>query len=191
MAIEFKISRDPHLLQQYYQLREECFREELGIPDFDGSEEERDKNSLKFLAIENGKCIGGARISSELIFQSQIKRLEIEKSSCCMWERFAFHPSMRKLPLMREFCVRLNEVSWQAGFHNAVILSPLPNARLYRLGHSTMGVEFNIHRRVPHCAQSPFAGIDHYFSTVSLRDLNPISTDTAIAHKNLLEQRDH
>ena len=60
MSIEFKLSRDPHLLQQYYDLREQCYREELGIPDFDGSEELDDQRGHILLAIENGRCIGGA-----------------------------------------------------------------------------------------------------------------------------------
>ena len=63
LAIEFKLSRDPQLLQQYYDLRERCYRKELGIPDFDGSEDADDQRGRILLAIENGRCIGGARVS--------------------------------------------------------------------------------------------------------------------------------
>ena len=41
--IKYEVTRDPRLLEQYYDLREECFRKELSIPDFDGAEEEQDR----------------------------------------------------------------------------------------------------------------------------------------------------
>ena len=57
MPIEFKLTQDPHLLGQYYALREQCFREELGLPDFDGSEEECDRKGQILLAIQDAWLI--------------------------------------------------------------------------------------------------------------------------------------
>ena len=41
--IKYEVTRDPRLLEQYYDLREVCFRKELSISDFDGAEEEQDR----------------------------------------------------------------------------------------------------------------------------------------------------
>ena len=66
MAIEFIVSQDPDLLEEYYQPRQASFRKELGIPDFDGSEDDVDRQSHILLAIQDGRCIGGARISPNI-----------------------------------------------------------------------------------------------------------------------------
>jgi hypothetical protein len=63
MTIIFEVTTDQLLLQQYYRLREVAFREEIGISDFDGSEEPADRKGDIFVAHQGGRCIGGIRIS--------------------------------------------------------------------------------------------------------------------------------
>ena len=46
LPIEFEVSRDVHALQQYYALRERCYRQELQLAAFDGSEDERERQGL-------------------------------------------------------------------------------------------------------------------------------------------------
>ena len=174
MSIEFKLTRDAELLGQYYQLRQQCFREELGLSNFDGSEEQQDREGQILLAIQDGRCIGGARISPTLSLQSQTQLLEIAPETCCMWERLVFDPIVRTLQLMRDFCARLIEVSRDTGYHHAMVLSSLRNARFYRQCHSAIGVRFQIHRHVPHCAQGAFAGLEHYLSVAQLQDIQPL-----------------
>lgn len=36
MSVSFELSREPRMLQQYYRIREQCFRLELGVAGFDG-----------------------------------------------------------------------------------------------------------------------------------------------------------
>lgn len=169
MSIEFKLSQDPRLLEQYYTLREKCFREELELPDFDGSEEHQDRQGQILLAIEDGYCIGGARISPTVLLQSQIQQLELDRNTCCMWERFVFDPAVRTVKLIRDFCAHLIHFSQEAGYHHAMILSSLRNARFYRQCHTALGVDYEIHRHVPHCAQGKFSGLEHYLSVSTLR----------------------
>ncbi len=169
LSIEFKLGRDPQLLQQYYTLRERCFREELGLAHFDGSEEDQDRESLILLAVENNRCVGGARISPTIPLQSQINHLQLNSDNCCMWERLAFDPAVRSLLLLRNFCARLVEVSAQMGYHHAMVLSSLRNARFYRQCHSALGIAFKIHRPVPHSAKGMFAGLEHYMSVATLQ----------------------
>ena len=63
MSITFELCQDPQLLQQYYQLRQDCFRRELGLPDFDGSEDESDRKGQILIARIGDRCVGGARIA--------------------------------------------------------------------------------------------------------------------------------
>lgn len=173
MSIELKLTRDPVLLKQYYALREQCFQEELGLNEFDGSEDDQDRRGRILLATRNGRCIGGARISSTVILPSQLQQLQLRRDTCCMWERFVFDPAERCLQLIRDFIAHLIEVSREAGYHHAMILSSLRNARFYRRCHTALGVDYQIHRQVPHLAQGTFAGLEHYVSISDLRNPRP------------------
>ena len=174
LTIEFKISSDFRLLAQYYALRERCFRQELGLAGFDGSEDEQDRQGLILLALKDGQCVGGVRISSHITLTSQLDLLDLDQSACCMWERFVIDPQVRTVYLIREFIAHLIQASLDHGFSNAMILSSLTNARFYRRCHAALGVEFQIHRAVPHCAQGPFAGLEHYLSVASLEQRHPL-----------------
>lgn len=174
LSIEFEVSRDRHLLDQYYALREQCFRLDLGLADFDGSEEELDRQGSVLLALENGRCVGGARISSHIPLPSQAELLEVDLNTCCMWERFAIDPAVRSVHMVCEFVAHLIEASRDGGFHTAMILSSLRNARLYRRCHTAVGVEYHILRPVPHCAEGAFAGMEHYLSVAHLQYSQPL-----------------
>jgi len=174
MPIEFKLTQDTHLLKQYYALREQCFREELGLPDFDGSEEASDRKGHIVLALQDGQCIAGARISPTVSLKSQVQQLDLTEGASCMWERFVFDPAVRSVQLIREFTAYLIEVSREIGYHYAMVLSSLRNARFYRQCHSALGVDFKIHRHVPHSAQGAFAGLEHYLSVAQLRKAQPL-----------------
>jgi hypothetical protein len=164
LSIEFKLSNDSRLLDQYYSLRERCFRQELGLRDFDGSEDEQDRQGRIMLAVEKGRCVGGARISPHITLTSQLELLGLDGDSCCMWERFAIDPAVRTVYLVREFVANMIVSSRDCGFQNAMVLSSLRNARLYRRCHTALGIPYQIHRPVPHLAQGVFAGLEHYLS---------------------------
>lgn len=170
MPVEFKVSRDAEVLDQYYTLREQCFQRELGLNEFDGSEEEQDRHGQLLLAVLNGRCVGGARISSHVPLPSQLEPLGLQQETCCTWERFVIDPSMRTVQLVRDFCQQLIEASRNCGYEHAMVLSSLRNARFYRRCHSALGVDFQIHRHVPHSAQGAFAGLEHYLSVAHLQD---------------------
>ncbi|CAA0123474.1 Uncharacterised protein [Halioglobus japonicus] len=174
MSLEFKITRDAQLLDQYYRLREQCYRSELGLSGFDGSEDEQDKHSDIMVALDGDRCVGGVRISSHITLTSQVEQLGLEKEQCCMWERFAINPVMRTLGMFREFNNHLVDASRDSGYDNAMVLSSLANARFYRRCHSALGVKFQIHRQVPHCAQGIFSGLEHYLSVAHLEPRNKL-----------------
>jgi hypothetical protein len=168
MPIEFELCQDPQLLEQYYQLREKCFRQELKITDFDGSEDERDREGQILIARIGDRCVGGARIVPGSPLQYQLDDLEHVMETCCMWERFVFDPAVRTVQLIRDFCAELIDASRRFNYDYALVLSSRRNARFYRQCHSALGVEFNIHRRMPDAAQGVFAGLEHYLSISKL-----------------------
>ena len=164
MSIQFEICRDTRLLNQYYQLREECFRNELGIPDFDGSEEYQDRRGQIVVAIKDGNCIGGVRISSHLNVHEQLHELNLQPHRCCIWERFVVSPTARSMQMVYSFIAHAIEASYLAGYQYAVMVSSMKNARLYRHCHSQLGIDFEIHHEVPDCAKGAFEGLEHYLS---------------------------
>ncbi|MCB1843426.1 MAG: hypothetical protein KDI09_10730 [Halioglobus sp.] len=174
MSIEFQVGPRKAHRDAYYALRERCFRRELGLPEFDGSEEDQDREGEILVALRNGQCIGGARISNRLLMPSQVEMLELDAESCCMWERFVIDPRVRTVQLVRSFCARLIDASLDLGNEHAMVLSSLRNARFYRRCHSALGVGFKIHRPVPHCAQGSFAGLEHYLSVAYLGERQPL-----------------
>jgi hypothetical protein len=175
LAVEFLLSRDGQFLDQYYALRQRCFRKELGLVDFDGAEEDQDRQGRILLAIQDGKCVGGVRISRRVSLPSQMETLNINQDTCCMWERFAIDPDVRSVSLIRQFIAQLIVVSRESGYQHAMVLSSLCNARFYRRCLSSLEVGFEIHRHVPHCAQGAFAGLEHYMSVAYLDDSQALS----------------
>lgn len=174
MSIEFNVSENTTHLNQYYALRGRCYRRELGIADFDGAEEQQDRQGRILLALRNGECIGGARIGGRVTWPSQLEALGLEAEYCCMWERFVIEPRVRTVQLAHSFCSQLIGFSIELGFRHAMILSSLRNARFYRRCHSALGVAFHIHRPAPHCAEGSFAGLEHYLSVAYLDADEPL-----------------
>ena len=174
MSIVFELCEDARLLDQYYQLREKCFRRELGIPDFDGSEEYQDRRGQIVLAHKDGKCIGGARISSYVPMREELNRLDLHPHRCCIWERFVVDPAARSLRMVQQFVDEMIQASRDAGYLHAVMVSSMKNARLYRHCHSSLGVPFQIHHEVPNCAKGAFEGLEHYLSVSYLRGAQPV-----------------
>jgi hypothetical protein len=61
--VKIQITKDPELLQQYYDLREREYIREWGFVGYSGQEDEFDRKGNIVLAIEDGKVIAGLRVS--------------------------------------------------------------------------------------------------------------------------------
>ena len=169
MSITFELCQDGRMLEQYYDLREKCFRKELDLPDFDGGEDERDLQGQIIIVCQDDRCVGGARIANSAPLGDQLRELAVNPRASCMWERFVVDPSVRSLQLIRDFVGHLIEYSRKAGYHYAAVLSSLRNARFYRQCHSALGVNFQIHDHVPDFSKGTFAGLEHYLSVSYLQ----------------------
>jgi hypothetical protein len=174
VSIEFIVTTKHHLLEQYYALRERCFRQELGLPQFNGAEEESDRKGNILVAIKDGQVISGVRISGHISFPSQIESLELNSETSCMWERLVIAPSCRDAKFVSNFATQIAVTARNLGYQHAMVLSSLCNARFYRRCLSTMGFGYEIHRHVPHCAEGSFAGLEHYLSVAYLQNEQPM-----------------
>jgi hypothetical protein len=175
MAVIFELTRDPELLSQYYELREKCFRVELGLPEFDGSEDMQDKLGQILIAHQDGVVLAGARISSSWALPEHILDGDLSSHNSCMWERLVINPVVRSVDFSRDFCGSLVEMSRALGYRHALILSSMRNARHYRRCHTALDVQFQIRKAVPDCAKGKFAGLEHYLSVAHLQEQQSIS----------------
>jgi hypothetical protein len=175
VAVIFELSRNGRLLEQYYRLREERFREDLGIPAFDGSEELQDRRGDVLVAHKNGQCVGGIRITSSDLSPNLLQGLEYPAAGCCVWERFVLAPEVRSVKFARQFCDNLITMSQALGYRYALVLSSRRTARFYRQLHSGLGVSFRILRPAPDYASGAFSGLEHYLSVSHLEDSPPLA----------------
>jgi GNAT superfamily N-acetyltransferase len=128
----FELCNDSELLRSYYSLREQCYRRELGLADFDGAEEQADRVGDLLIAHSGGRCLGGARIARLESVAVQLEESMLPPGQSCVWERLVLNPDYRSLDLARQICDQLVMASWQLGYDQALVLSSLRNARFYR-----------------------------------------------------------
>lgn len=175
MAVIFELSRNTRLLEQYYKLREERFREDLGIPAFDGSEEMRDRQGDVLLAHRDGKCVGGIRIAPCTLSPTLLDDLEYSAPASCFWERLVLAPEVRTTEFFRQFCDNTITMTQALGYRHAIVLSSRRTARFYRKLHTGLGVGFHILRPAPDHATGAFSGLEHYLSVAHLEDRAPLA----------------
>jgi hypothetical protein len=183
MQISYELTKDPQLLKEYYQLREQCYQQELRLPSFDGSEEAADRNGHIFVANNSEGCLGGARISAntETLFSNLstadvMLTLDLAPGKCCIWERLALSQSMREHQRQPEFCEHLLRVSKSLGYDYAFMVSSVRNARFYRICHSSLNVEFQICRELKWEPTGAFAHLEHVLSVAHLRSVDDVVT---------------
>ncbi len=182
MPIHFEITRNQALLKEYYQIREFCFRNDLGLFGFDGSEDEFDRSGQVMVALSNGQCIGGARISGRVGAQGVPLPLEQEGlnlshilssvdgdgAGYCQWTRMALLPGHRDPSTLRLMCQAMIDVAIQQGYEFAFNVSGMTRARLYKRLHSTLGYNYRILDDIPVPEAKGFSGLPHLLSVACL-----------------------
>ena len=183
MSISFVVSKSEALLEQYYALREECFRKELGVADFDGGEDEDDRRGTVLLAVENGnRVIAGARIvgsyadnptrlpmeNDDFRIRDSFPALGLAGLSYCYWGRLAIRPQYRSNKLSKLFLREILELSAELGFYYAFIVTDASRSRFYRLMHTALGYEYRILDEVTP-AEQKFSGLEHLIAYSVLR----------------------
>jgi hypothetical protein len=60
--IIYEFTKDPTHLDQYYQIREQCYKEYWGLKIFSGAEDEHDRNGHILIVRAGNQVIGGGRL---------------------------------------------------------------------------------------------------------------------------------
>ncbi len=202
MPIQFELSRDPAMLQQYYKIREFCFRNDLGLIDFDGAEDRFDRDGLVMIARDGDQCIGGARISGNLTrsgndtkIQTQqlplehegldlghwFPQLEQDQVAYCQWTRLALLPKYRNVDNVRNIVSALIESALQHGYQYAFNVAGMNRARLYKRMHSSLGYRYQIMEQIPVPEEEGFLGLPHLLSVTHLGEVRATLIATASA----------
>lgn len=183
MQVNYEITSDSNLLKEYYAVREKCYRQELALLSFDGSEEASDLQGHIFVVRKDTHCLGGTRILgkpySVLASQSfsEVRRqLSLEPGKSCVWERLAVLKDYRMKFSQFDFCRHLVNASRALGYDYAFMVSSIRNARLYRQCHSVLGIPFKICPEVECAPDQAFENLEHVLSVADLRQpaINPM-----------------
>ncbi|MEH6626405.1 MAG: GNAT family N-acyltransferase [Motiliproteus sp.] len=203
MSISFEISKDPVLLERYYNIREECFRRELGVRSFDGGEDVFDLTG-KILIVKDGElCIGGARLSSStstnpgllpmekngFLILREFPEIAHSNKGYCQWTRLALLPEYRTTTMLRMMTqVMINEVINQ-GYSYSFGISGLNRSRLYRRLHQAAGYNYEIRRDVKIQEEGAFAGLEHLLSIGYLENTADPLVARSSSHRESLTSR--
>ncbi|MFK8043090.1 GNAT family N-acetyltransferase [Congregibacter sp.] len=179
--IHFEITQDPALLDQYYALRERCFREELKVQDFDGSEQAEDRSGHILIARLGDSLVGGMRIAPACPHPAISAELAAKSDSICIWERLVCHPEKRSTQVSQNFLGHLIHHCRRLGYECAVVLSNLVRARYYRISHNALGIPFDILRPAPEFAAGAFSSMEHYLSVSSFGDRPGVREMSAVS----------
>ncbi|MFV0276199.1 MAG: hypothetical protein ACK5HY_03305, partial [Parahaliea sp.] len=160
MQYSFVVTQDKKDLEQYYALREACFREDLGIPCFEGGEDEYDREGTVLLALDRDRrVLAGARIYGRRPGQHQVlpiecqqfclrecfPALELNRRPYCHWGRLVISHSVRNSSrFAQDLLQRLISCSAQLGYDFAFLVSDRCRCRYYRQIHSMLGYDFHI-----------------------------------------------
>jgi len=153
-TITYEYTTDPKLLEQYYKVREQCYREDLHLDDFSGEEDEYDRTGHIIVARKGDVVIGGARLVistpknriklplEEEGFQVQelFPDMNLENVGYCEFTRFVVLPEYRKGEACTEISRMLVNQAVKEGCLYQFCISPLLQSRNYRAVGKNIGV---------------------------------------------------
>lgn len=171
-------------LEQYYSLRERCFRRDLGVDDFDGSEEVFDRIGYTLLIIADNICVGGVRLNEStseypylLPLESdgfmlrrvfpQLNELGIRFSQ---WTRLAVHDNFRSSEVIGNLAKHMSKMYRALGHDYGFNVSGSNRARFYRRLHSSQGHSSEIRKEVQLPVDGEFSHLEHLLSVVYVHE---------------------
>ncbi len=117
--VEFKWTKDPDLLLQYFKIREEAYREYLGLNNFRGKLDAIDSHSHELVAVKNdNQVIGGARLtindnslkaklpmeSDDFILREVFPEYNLDKNRYCEFSKTLLTRGYRKEDYFLNLC---------------------------------------------------------------------------------------
>lgn len=172
-------------LQDYYRIRQECFRNELGIADFDGSEDRYDRIGYTLLIIADNQCIGGVRLnesganssallpleSDDFMLPDFFPELTEESSLYSQWTRLAISPECRSAELINQLAQKMSWMNSLLGHKYCFNVSGTCRQRFYRRLHGSQGHPYETRDDVTVPPRKGFEHLEHLLS-ISYIDKN-------------------
>lgn len=151
---EFAFSHERHLLEQYYAIREHCYRNvENGPKEFDGGEDFYDRISDILIVKHKGKVIGGARIVGKLpgseihipieaegiCLDDIFPEMSLHKWGYCEFGRLAILENYRSMDLLKAIISSLSRRAQARHYRYLFSIAPLTQSRCYRRVFQKLG----------------------------------------------------
>ncbi|WP_372739350.1 hypothetical protein [Neptunomonas sp.] len=182
MAIVYELSNDPLLLSQYYEIREACFRAELGLSLFDGGEDEHDVPGQILIIREGNVCLGGVRVSgcspgdagrlpvesSDFQLRDVCSDFMFESDGYCQWSRLAIRPECRNRVDVLRLCERLIETALELGYVYSFYITGEARTRLFQKLHKKLGCQYEVLRDASMPVEEGFESLPHLLSVARL-----------------------
>lgn len=166
--VVYEITKDPFLLNQYYKLREDCYRQDFGLKRFSGAEDDYDRVGKIVVARIGRRVIGGSRI----IISSPEKRIKLPMEndnfklidilpefslatkSYCEFSRLVVKPGYRKHSIAIAISNYLVEIAKQEDCAFEFIISSMATYRTHRAIARKLGINQTVLLgiTVPKCA---------------------------------------
>lgn len=161
--VTFEFTRDPALLQQYYELRWRMYTEKWGLEHFPTGPDEFDERGMMLIARRDKLVVAGIRMlirsprmnkplqieADGIDLRQELPDLHLDRVPYCELSRFARLPEYRG----PEFAVQINRALKRKAIAHGVkygfVLSPRSQARSYRLINQHEGESYVICDQVP------------------------------------------
>ena len=145
--LTYEYTTNKALLEQYYQIREECYREGLGLENFSGAEDEYDRIGHIAIARRGNKVIGGIRLTVStpdstvrlpleeegFMMKDIFPELGLPKLNYCEITRLAVIPTFRVGDTSKELIRLMLQKAIVENCAYQFSVAPLIQARNYRM----------------------------------------------------------
>ncbi|MFT6914647.1 MAG: hypothetical protein ACJAWL_000943 [Motiliproteus sp.] len=190
MPVTFELTEDPRLLAQYYRIREACFRQDLGLTGFDGSEDADDRHGHIMIARDGDRCVGGARINGTgpghsrrlpmetddflmgevmgEVMGEMMPALTLDNRTYCQWTRLCLTPDYRIRQILRGLVQAVIVRSAALGYRYAFNVAGMSRARLYKRLHEVLGYRYDICEQLLVPVEEGFRHLQHLLSITHL-----------------------
>lgn len=159
---EFEVfcTTDKDLLEQYYKLRHDSYRNDHGWVEYDGSENDFDRHGHIIVAVSNNKVIGGIRLmfSNEYKYLSneipgtQFEYVKFIRKYDERWEDLVLaeisalvvHKDYRDNVVVRELIDKVLHMSDDNSCHYVFAVATVVSCRNYRMNARSSGYDSEI-----------------------------------------------
>ncbi|SIS47548.1 hypothetical protein [Neptunomonas antarctica] len=187
MSICYEISNNPFFLSQYYKIREDCFRSDLCLSDFNGSKDEYDMLGQILIIREGDLCLGGARLNGRkqgdtvrLPMESETFELRdvcsdilLDNNSYCQWSRLAIDPKFRKRVNFSLLCEKMLAEAIKLGYLYSFNVTGSVRTRFFQKIHRSLGFSYHTLSHVDIHAEDGFEDLPHLLGVARL-DKKPV-----------------